>query len=333
EFIRWHQYSTSSGTVPSLAMRQGDFGELLNASNKFFGRVRAINDPLTNSPFPGNMIPKDRLSPNGTALLNAYPAPTPNYSVAGATNWIASVRDPRDSSQNTFKIDYKINDKNTFSVRASVYEFHETQPFRGTFPLVQIQSNRPNYTSVSSLTTTISPTLINEAAFTASADRDWNSPAENGLYNRGQYGINYPYLFPGTKDLPDKIPTISIANFSTVDGGPYPSYSGGPIYTWSDTVTKIQGNHTIKAGTVIERSGENDRDQVTSGSTPGSTNNPNGQFTFADTGSALTTGVAIGNAALGLFNNYGEVGKKDYTVYRATAIDVFVQDGWKVTQH
>ena len=93
----------------------------------------------------------------------------------------------------------------------------------------------------------------------------------------------------------------------------------------------MKGNHTIKFGVFIEHSGENDHDQITSGSTPGSTNNPNGQFTFSDTGSALTTGVAIGNAALGLFNTYGEVGKKDYTVYRATATDLFVQDGWKVT--
>ena len=331
EWIKWHEYSTSSGTVPSLAMRQGDFSELLNPKNIFFGKARVITNPYTGQPFPGNIIPKSDLSPNGIALLNAYPVPTPGLVIVGATNWTTTSPDPRNSSQDTFKIDYHINDKNTLSVRGTVFEFNEIQPFRGTFNLVQVASNRPNYTSVASLTTVLSPTWINEAAFSASEDRDWNNVSQNGLYERGQYGINYPYLFPGTKDIADKIPTVSLANFSTLDGGPYPSYSGGPIYVWTDTVTKIVGNHTFKFGLYFEHSGENDHDEVTSGSSPGSTNNPNGQFTFSDTGSALTTGVAVANAALGLFNTYGEVGKKDYTPYRATAFEAFVQDGWKIT--
>ncbi|HLJ16787.1 MAG TPA: carboxypeptidase regulatory-like domain-containing protein [Bryobacteraceae bacterium] len=331
EWIRWNQYSTSTATVPSLAMRQGDFSELLSPTNIFFGKGRVITDPVSGQPFPGNIIPASRLSPNGIALLNTYPAPTPGIATVGAINWTATRRDPRDTSQNTFKVDYRINDKNTLSVRGTIYEFHETQPFRGSFDLVQLQSNRPNYTSVASLTTILSPSLINEAAFTASEDRDWNNVYNNGKYDRSQYGLNFPYLFPGTKDLPNKIPTISIANFSTVDGGPYPSFSGGPIFVWTDTVTKIYGNHTFKFGVYVEHSGENDRDELMSSSTSGSTNNPNGQFNFSDTGTALTSGVAVANAALGLFNTYGEVGKKDYTPYRATATELFAQDGWKIT--
>lgn len=332
EWIKWHEFSTSSGTVPSLAMRQGNFSELLNPTNIFFGKARTIIDPTTSAAFSGNIIPASRLSPNGIGLLNAYPVPTPGLNIIGATNWTVQDPDPRNTLQNTFKVDYRINDKNTFSLRGTIYEFNEVQPFRGTFPIVQVQSNRPNYTSVASLTTILSPTLINEASMSASEDRDYNGVHNNGLYDRSQYGIDYPYLFPGTKDIANKIPTVSIANFSTLDGGPYPSYSGGPIFVWTDTLTKIVGNHTLKFGVYIEHSGENDHDELTSGSTPGSTNNPNGQFTFSDTGSAQTTGIAIANAALGLFNTYGEVGKKDFTVYRATATEFFVQDGWKITQ-
>lgn len=331
EFIRWRQYSSSSGTVPSLAMRQGDFSELLNPANRFFSRARVINDPLTNLPFPGNVIPKDRLSANGAALLSTYPVPTPNYIAVGTSNWFTSNPYPRDSRKDTFKVDYRFNENHTLSVRGTIFEFDATEPFRGTFDLVQVSSNRPNRTSVASLTSTITPTLINEASFSANVDRNYLNPAENGRYDRTQYGINYEYLFPGTKDIPNKIPTVSLANFSTLDGGPYPAFSSGPIYTWSDTVTKLYGNHTIKFGVFIEHSGENDRDQVTSGSTPGSTNNPNGQFTFTDTGTALTSGVAVANVALGLFNTYGEIGRKGYTPYRATATDLFIQDGWKVT--
>ena len=38
-----------------------------------------INDPLTGQPFPGNIIPTNRLSPNGIAIMNLYPLPTPGY--------------------------------------------------------------------------------------------------------------------------------------------------------------------------------------------------------------------------------------------------------------
>src|SRR6202011_5187004 len=87
EWIARRYTSTNTGAVPSLAMRNGDFSELLNASNKFFGKVRTINDPLTGAPFPNNIIPVSRISANGQALLNVSLQPVPGF-LQGATNWI-----------------------------------------------------------------------------------------------------------------------------------------------------------------------------------------------------------------------------------------------------
>jgi trimeric autotransporter adhesin len=53
-------------TVPTDAMRMGDFSAV---STPLF-------DPLTGQPFPGNVIPADRLSPQALALLDYYPAAT-----------------------------------------------------------------------------------------------------------------------------------------------------------------------------------------------------------------------------------------------------------------
>ena len=75
EWIRRRDTLTQAGTVPSAAMRGGDFSELLNPANPFFGRARVITDPLTGQPFPDNVIPAQRLSPNGQALLNVIPCP------------------------------------------------------------------------------------------------------------------------------------------------------------------------------------------------------------------------------------------------------------------
>ena len=57
EWASRRQEVTQTLTVPSLAMRRGDFSELLNPANPYFGRARVITDPLTRQPFPNNTIP------------------------------------------------------------------------------------------------------------------------------------------------------------------------------------------------------------------------------------------------------------------------------------
>lgn len=44
-----------------------------------------------------------------------------------------------------------------------------------------------------------------------------------------------------------RIPTVNVPNFYGLAGGPYPPHSSGPIWTCSDSVTKVWKNHTIKA--------------------------------------------------------------------------------------
>ncbi len=63
---------------------------------------------------------------------------------------------------------------------------------------------------------------------------------ETGLYKRSRTGVNYPYIYPG-KEIEDKIPTINIDSFTTIDGGPYPSSSEGPIHLWTDTADVGEG--------------------------------------------------------------------------------------------
>src|SRR5439155_1245456 len=167
EWVNYFAVVTNSATVPSAAMRIGDFSELLNPANSYFGRAITINNPLTGQPFPGNIIPASQLSANGLAMLNVFPLATPGY---------------QQGTNNAFI----------------------------------------------------------------------NVITGNALYNRSRTGINYPYIFPANKEIADKIPTISIANFTEIDGGPYPSSSQGPIHTISDAATLVKGRHTFKAGAVVE---------------------------------------------------------------------------------
>ena len=329
EWIHNPRTGTNTGTVPTAAMRNGDFSELLSPSNPFYGRAVVIRDPATGQPFPNNVIPSNRLSPNGLGLLNAYPLPTPGFQ-RGTANWIGTSPNPRDTRKDTLRLDFLPNNSNAISIRGSLFHWTSVDAFRGTFPLARTDWSRPNESVSLSWTSTLSPRFINEANFGFSRDRVYIEVfRETDVFQRSKYGISYPYIFPDSKLIPDKIPTISVAGLTEVDGGPYPAFSQGPIWTFSDNLTHIRGRHSLKAGVFVEYSGEDDMDQINVQAQPGDTNNQNGRFEFTDSRGA-GAGNAIANTALGLFTNYGEIGAKSRTSWRSLALDLFAQDSWKV---
>jgi hypothetical protein len=328
EWIRYDREETNTRTVPSLAMRNGDFSELLNPSNPFFGRTVLVRDPATGQPFPGNVIPANRLSPNGLALLRTYPEPTAGFQ-RGANNWIGTSPNPRRTRKDTLRLDWQPNSSNAVSFRGSLFHWKAVDAFRGDFPLARTDWNRPNETASLSWTSTLSSTLINEATFAWSRDRVYIEVFRGtDSFVRSKYGINYPYVFPG-KEIEDKIPSVTISGFNSIDGGPYPAFSQGPIWTFSNNLTHVRGRHTLKGGVFVEYSGQDDFDQINVSILPGDTNNQNGRFEFNDT-RAGGTGLAIANAAMGLFTNYGEIGPRSRSDWRALAVDAFLQDSWKV---
>jgi hypothetical protein len=330
EWVNYLQVSSNNVIVPTAAMRAGDFSELLRP-NQFFSSVQVIRDPLTGQPFPGNIIPSNRLSHNGVALLNAFPLPTPNFNSGGAANAIVTSDNPQDQRKDNIRFDYRLNAKNNFAYRYGKYNWTAIDAFRGSFPYARTDWDRPNTTQTASWTSTITSTLLNDLTYTNSLDEVFiNVFRGTDLFQRSKYGINYPYIFPENKEIEDKIPTITIANFTEIDGGPYPSSSRGPIQTLTDTTTWVKGRHTIKGGIVFEYSGEDDFDQINVQPIPGSTNNQNGRALFSN-GGANRTGVAVADAALGLFDSYSEIGQRALTKWRALASDMFVQDSWRPT--
>ena len=332
EWVKFRTEPTSIITVPSLRMRQGDFSELLDPANSFFNRVRIVNDPTTGAPFPNNIIPAARLSPNGLGFLRAYPEPTPGF-LLGTNNFIQTRPQPTDQRKDTIAIDFIPSDKHTFRLRHQNYSFKQIDAFRGGTDRAVTDWNRPNKTASLNYIWTVSPTVVNELLVTASVDRVYIGVYRPGeRFARSKYGINYPYIFPERKEIFDKIPTIDIPGFATLDGGPYPAFSSGPIYVIANNTTKILGNHTLKWGVSYERSGQNDFDQINVAGVPGGTNNQNGRFVFTDTRTGATsTGVGVANAAMGLFTTYAEIGQRAFTPYRANMFEWFLQDSWKVT--
>ncbi len=331
EWVKFREEQTTFQRVPSELMRQGNFSELLG-TNLYYGGVRTINDPLTNAPFPGNIIPANRQSANGMAFVRTYP--NANGIFQGNNNFF-QVRPARQNQRkDTYSIDYNPTQNQVIRFRHANYTFDIANAFAGGFDFAPSALDRPNKTGSLSHTWTLSPTMINEAMFAASNDRVTIAVQRQGRFQRSVNNITYPYIFSEPKEINDKIPTIVIPNVGTIDGGPYPASSSGPIYQLSNNFTKIAGNHTFKLGVYFERSGQNDFDQINVSGVPGGTNNQNGRFQFSDVlpGGVPSAGTGLANAALGLFGTYAEIGPRSFTPYRGHLFEFFGQDSWRVSQ-
>ena len=342
EWVRERRAVNRSLVVPTARMRTGDFGELLGP-NQFYSAPRFIRDPQKTGAcdatsqvacFPGNVIPVGRQSQSGMGLLRALPNPIPGFSGPGGVNWFAERPFTVDQRKDTLSLDYYPSENHQIRWRMQLYHFLEFNPFPfGSDPgLTPRIFDRPNQTATLAWVWTISPTLINEVLVGASRDQVFITVDNSFGLARSAYGINYPYIFPDGKEIPDKIPTTAgLGPFAILDGGPYPAQSTGPIYQVTNNMTNIRGNHTLKFGGYFERAGQNDFDQINVAGTPGGTNNQNGRFAFSNTTRADGTGTAITNAALGLFDTYAELGKRSYTPYRGHMFEWYVQDSWKAS--
>jgi hypothetical protein len=94
-------------------MRQGDFSELLDPNNPYTHKVQLIKDPQSAGPcaapgdsgcFPGNIIPPNRVSPNGIGILNAWPVPNLTNFIGGG-NWFAAKLHTFDQRKDTAAVD------------------------------------------------------------------------------------------------------------------------------------------------------------------------------------------------------------------------------------
>ena len=333
EWVKYRFTDSATWTVPTNLMRKGDFSELLTTGpQNILGKIVTIKDPTTGNVFPGNVIPTAMVSRNGSGILKAYPVPNlPIGSFIGTSNYYITAGHPQDQRKDTLSVDMNLTQNQRLQFRRNNYAFFEYQPLDGTPTETPKFFNRPNQTNSLDHVWTISPTLINEAIATVSLD-DVYIPVDTAhFFDRTTAGINYPYIFPDGKLLPNRIPTANITGLSGLTGNPYPSHSTGPIYTLTDSLTWVKGSHTFKFGFYFERSGENDNDEINVSACPTCTNNQNGQFSFTDTRSGQPgSGNAIANTALGLFDSYSELGQRAYTIFRGSSYEPFVQDNWKV---
>ncbi|MGH9799482.1 MAG: TonB-dependent receptor, partial [Blastocatellia bacterium] len=271
EWVRQRRTDNTTQRVATAKMRAGDFSELADPNNPL-RVVRYIKDPLLTGNCTAtdqtacfkdggilNKIPANRLSPNGLAFLRAQPDAIPGFFTSTGQNFFQDRPTETDQRKDTLSLDYYPSERHAIKYRLSFYNFIDTSAFRaGTDRAPQI-IDRPNQTTSINWTWTLSPTWISETLVAGSRDQVKIFVDTRGnKFQRSNYGINYPYIFPA-KEIFDKVPTIDgVDQFVSIDGGPYPASSTGPIYQVSNNWTNLRGSHTLKFGGYFERAGQND---------------------------------------------------------------------------
>ena len=106
-----------SERLPTARERQGDFSRSFDSS----GRLVTIYDPLTGdangngrTPFPGNVIPANRLNPIGTKMLSYLPPPTEDRS-DGDDNFFSTAEIIDRAMMYTGKVDHRFTDSMSLS--------------------------------------------------------------------------------------------------------------------------------------------------------------------------------------------------------------------------
>src|SRR4029079_17266411 len=112
-------------TMPTQAELTGDFSARA-----------AITEPLTGQPFPGNVIPANRITPDGKAIANAYRAMIDRallYSnTPTANNTTFQLDFPYKSREDIVRVDYRATDTQRLSLRY-LHDMYDLDEPRGTF--------------------------------------------------------------------------------------------------------------------------------------------------------------------------------------------------------
>ncbi len=242
---RENQGQTFLSTVPTLAMRSGDFSEL----------SRVIYDPATGQPFPGNRIPADRIDSVARNVLDQlYPEPntagTRQANGQVINNYLINPIKHRQDNQFDVKIDHNLTSANRFFTRYSYQKTHRIQPATlehgdagATFGAgdgnVKAQGLAFNDTH------TLSMNWLNEFRFGWSSVKFLMTPIDYGKNPAEAVGIPGINLNPATSAM-TQLTFQNIRNLGANSNQPLITNQND--FQIFDNVTWIKGKHTLKSG-------------------------------------------------------------------------------------
>jgi len=246
--LRLQQGNTYTSTIPTMAMRRGDFSGLAT-----------IYDPQTGQPFPNNQIPAARMDAAAVNLTNLFPTP---MNSALANNFTYSPTKTQDDDSFDVRIDHRFNNENLLFGR---YSYNNTTTFlpdslppvngitpgglgNTIFPGAshqKPQAAQVNYDHV------FSPNLVMEAKSGFSRYDAGTLTSNYGINASQQMGITGINI-DGDLDS-SGLSRIQIAGFVELgDAGFIPLIISNDLWQGVSTFTYVNGAHTLKFGVDVK---------------------------------------------------------------------------------
>ncbi len=322
-------------TIPGTAFRTGD---LSGSPTNIYDPATGASNGSGRTPFPGKIIPANRISPIAQRILGFVEAPNRAVSREGLQNFEKSTVRAKSLNQFDLKYDWVISSNDRLTVRYSYQKAFVNDPglygpnngiyggphgggFSGTGP-ARTQSPGINFSKV------ISPTFVWESRFGIVRNRNDAINADSGLNTSEEIGIRGVNLDDWTSGLTE----IRINGYSS------PIVGFSPSLPWARSVTsfgfvnnfsKTFTSHIVRFGMDIRRE-RNDLLQT-------QTFNPRGRFDYQPGQTSTTTDSArgFGNAfaafLLDLPNTSGRDLPYIFPARREQNFNWYVQDKWQVS--
>jgi hypothetical protein len=288
EGYRQTEAATSQQSVPTALEKAGDFSQSRSSS----GGLQAIYNPTAAGrvPFAGNIIPSSLLNPVGLAMASYYPAPNAATSYYGAPNYNATGIIYDRADQVTAKMDHVLTSK----IRASGSYLHygsreESNAWFGFGdPGTPGQSMLVRHVDATQANLTFTPTATTVIFLRYGFNRFPNKTyqlASNGI-DMTKWG--FPKLY--TSQLPyDAFPSITMTGDVSSFGGGGFSQSTLYSHSFSASLSKFLGRHSVKTGFDYRIINDSGRATVTPGAF---------SFSQAFTSASATSTVAGTGASL-----------------------------------
>jgi hypothetical protein len=308
-------------TVPTAEERAGNFSGTRNAA----GQQVVIFDPNTSprTPFPGNIVPANRIDPVGRAMATFFPDPNrPGANLANANNFIANASNGLNITTSTSKFDHVFNDTNRISVRYLLHDFPTfataVYPEAAADPNSNTQRRRA-YSTMVNYIRNVRPNLINDFRF------NWQPRFFNFLSTG--LGEGWPTKL-GLKGVDDRaFPRINSTGYAAL-GNTNHERIQQPIWDMHivDGLSWFRSKHAFKFGAEYRwgRNVDIANQQIS------------GEFNFAPQPTALAGNANSGNAIASMllgFPNSANIRASLPLDRRQGYWAFYAQDDWKVTRN
>ena len=322
-----------TNTVPTEKMRRGDLSELLAISPNY-----QIYDPLTTTaiaggrfqrqPFPGNIIPQNRLDPVALKILQYYPLPNLPGTNEGRNNFFRTAKSLEDTWVHLVRADHNFSDKHRAFIRLSKDFWEEDKNRVFTTGANGIILNRENQGL------TVDDVYVFSPAFLLNVR--YGITYANFTERRISQGFDLTSLGFSSRlaNLLDSrittVPNVQIgsltqlSNWETGDGGNYST-----THNVAGTLTRLHGNHSLRFGADFRVYREN-QGRIPIGVSP--------QFIFANTytrgpldnSAAPPVGGELASFLLGI--PAGELQRVATLAEQDKFIGFFIHDDFKVSR-